>query len=65
MNHATARNQLMQSIEHLLRDTANELGLNLTREQLAELAKNQEVHDALQDVLYLAYRGERNLPQEG
>ena len=57
MNHATARNQLMQAIENLLNYTANDLGLNLTKEQLAELAKNQEVHDALQDVLYLANKG--------
>lgn len=58
MNHATARNQLMQAIETLLNYTASDLGLTLSKDELTELAKSQEVHDALQDVLYLANKGD-------
>lgn len=55
MNHATARNQLISAVEELLANTAINLGIGLTQEEISSLAKNQEIHEALQDVIYLAY----------
>jgi len=55
MNHATARNQLLYAVEELLTSAISDLGLSVSPEQIKELAKSQEVHEALQDVLYLAY----------
>lgn len=55
MNHATARNQLLNAVEELLSSAISDLGLNVPQDQIKELAKSQEVHEALQDVLYLAY----------
>lgn len=55
MNHATARNQVLSAVEELLSGAVADMGLTLSNEQIKELAKNQEVHEALQDVLYLAY----------
>jgi len=60
MNHATARNQLLYAVEELLSSASDELGLNLSSEQVKEMAKSQEVHEALQDVLYLAYEKNKN-----
>lgn len=60
MNHATARNQLMMSIESVIAHAVKELNLKLSQEEIQLLAKNQNVHDALQDVLYLAYMREKD-----
>lgn len=55
MNHATARNQLLSAVEELLSNAISDMGLSVPADQIKELAKSQEVHEALQDVLYLAY----------
>lgn len=55
MNHATARNQLISAVEELLTSTASDLGMSLSADEISSLAKNQEIHEALQDVIYLAY----------
>lgn len=60
MNHATARNQLLCAVEELLVNASEELGLNLSSEQVKDLAKSQDVHEALQDVLYLANEKNNN-----
>ncbi len=59
MNHATARNQLLNAVEELLSSAISDLGLSVPPEQIKELAKSQEVHEALQDVLYLAYENSK------
>ncbi len=56
MNHATARNQLISAMNNLLEKTAEHMGLKINREKLADLIKDQNVHDSLTDVLYIAYR---------
>lgn len=55
MNHATARNVLMSAIKKLLNHSASQVGANISDEEVDELLKNQEIHKALADVLYLAH----------
>jgi cytidylate kinase len=55
MNHATARNQLISAMNNLLDKTAENMGMKLNRDKLADLIKDQNVHDSLTDVLYIAY----------
>lgn len=56
MNHATARNQLISAMNTLLEKTAENMGVKINRERLEDLIKDQNVHDSLTDVLYIAYR---------
>lgn len=59
MNHATARNQLMLAMENLLTSVGREFNVKLGKKQVSELLKNQDVHNALADILYLAYNNKR------
>jgi len=56
MNHATARNVLMLSLGNLVRFVSEELGTNLTEEQVKGILKDQKVHEALSDVLFAAHK---------
>lgn len=56
MNHATARNQLIAAMNTLLEKTAENMGIKINRDRLEDLIKDQNVHDSLTDVLYIAYR---------
>ena len=56
MNHATARNQLISAMNNLLEKTAENMGVKINRDRLEDLIKDQNVHDSLTDVLYIAYR---------
>ena len=52
MNHATARNVLMNSLGRLVRNVSEELGASITEEQIKRILKDQQVHEALSDVLF-------------
>jgi hypothetical protein len=52
MNHATARNVFWSGIHSFL----NALGKDLTGDRVEELLKDDGFHEALADLLYLAYR---------
>ncbi len=55
MNHATARNVLMNSLGRLVRNVSEDLGASITEEQIKSILKDQQVHEALSDVLFEAY----------
>lgn len=59
LNHATARNQVIHAMKELLLFVSEELGADLTPEQAMALVNNKDTHDALHDVLYLAYKRDR------
>jgi len=56
MNHATARNQVIQAMNNLLTNAGRRLGVELSPERLEELLKKQDIHDSLVDVLWTAHR---------
>jgi hypothetical protein len=55
MNHATARNQVIQAMNNLFITAGKKLGVELSPERLGELLKKQEIHDSLVDVLWTAH----------
>jgi hypothetical protein len=63
MNHATARNKLLSGIGKLLSGATGRLGIELSREQLAQLVKTSEIHELLVDVLHSAGVGLRRKGQ--
>lgn len=54
MNHATARNVLISAIKKLLNYSADRVGVKISEEKMKTLIKDQTVHTALADVLYMA-----------
>lgn len=56
MNHATARNVLINAIRNLMSYTADQIGTRISIELMDELVKDQNVHLALADVLYQAHK---------
>lgn len=56
MNHATARNQLMIAMENLLSNVGRQMGVKLDKTQLSALLHNQDVHNSLADILFVAYK---------
>lgn len=54
MNHATARNVLLSAMHNLIFYSSNAAGNNLNENDIKEIMKEQNIHDALPDVLYLA-----------
>ena len=56
MNHATARNQLIIAIDSLLMKVGTMLNANISSEDIEKLRNNQEIHNNLADVLYMAYQ---------
>lgn len=55
MNHATARNILMLSLEKLLRQLAFDLGSTISEDQIQVMLHDSRNHDALSEILYAAY----------
>lgn len=55
MNHATVRNVLMSAMFKLIRHITDEIGEELTDEELIGILKNQNLHNSLQDVLHAGY----------
>lgn len=55
MNHATARNVLMTSLNKLMHFISDKMGGNLSEEQVKELLKDQKVHEALAEILHQAH----------
>lgn len=55
MNHATARNVLMSSLGNLIRHISEEIGSTLSDDQVCQILKDQEVHEALSDILTVAH----------
>jgi len=67
MNHATARNQVVSAIKEVLQHLVKNLKTDISLEQVNDLVSNQEIQQALQEVIYLAYNEiqvEKNLEQE-
>jgi len=60
MNHATARNVLMSAVKKLFHFSAESVGVKITDSDMKEIIKDQAIHTALADVLYLAYKGRNN-----
>lgn len=56
MNHATARNQLMSSLQKLLTNIVKQTEVKPDREKIEEMMNSQEIHNALADVLHRAYK---------
>lgn len=55
MNHATARNVYMTAMKKLFHNLTKELKVNnLSEEQLEEMLKEPNIHEAVSDLLYLA-----------
>lgn len=59
MNHATARNVLITAIKKLLNYSADRIGVKIPDSEMKNLVKNQSVHTALADVLFLAQKDEK------
>lgn len=55
MNHATARNVVMNSLGSLVRNISELLGTPITEEQVKNILRDQQVHEALSDVLFEVY----------
>lgn len=55
MNHATARNYFFESIKTILTNICIDLKIDFDSMKIDDLVKMKEVHDALYDVIYLAY----------
>lgn len=64
MNHATARNVLMMSLGNLVRHISEELGTEITEDQVKRILKDQKVHEALSDVLFEAHNQIQKEEQE-
>lgn len=60
MNHATARNVLISAIKKLLNYSADQVGVKIPESEMKQLIKDQAVHTALADVLYLAQKEKPN-----
>lgn len=64
LNHATARNQVIHAMKELLLFVSDELGGTLTETQAMDLVNDQSTHEALQDVIYLAYKKHKEFGEE-
>ena len=60
MNHATARNVLMNGLSRLVTNISEEAGTRLTSKEVEGLLKNQQLHEALAEILFKAYHMQRN-----
>lgn len=60
MNHATARNVLISAIKKLLNYSAERIGVKISETDMKKLIKDQTIHTALADVLYLSQKGRKN-----
>jgi hypothetical protein len=61
MNHATARNVLMTGLSKLIANISEEVETHLSVKEIDALLKNQEIHEALAEILYKASKkGKRN-----
>lgn len=59
MNHATARNQLILAMHNLLVHVAQQVkGPKMKPSEVESLLKDQTIHDHLNDILYLAFKGD-------
>lgn len=58
MNHATARNQLILAVKYLLGHISSSLKTGLPQTRIEEMLDNQDIHENLSDIIYLAYKEE-------
>ncbi len=56
MNHATARNVLMTGLSQLITNISEEVGTHLSTKEVEVLLKNQQLHEALAEILYKAHQ---------
>lgn len=54
MNHATARNVWLSATTNFIKALSKDLGIDITEEKIGILLQNEEIHDALADILFLA-----------
>jgi hypothetical protein len=55
MNHATARNVLINAIRRIMGFSADKIGTRITDAQMEAIIRDQDIHIALADVLQLAH----------
>lgn len=60
MNHATARNILLHGIKKLMMLTAKNLGQEISEEACKQLARRQDIHELVGDILVLCTKEEAN-----
>ncbi|TXH08158.1 MAG: hypothetical protein E6R04_11350 [Spirochaetes bacterium] len=58
MNHATARNVLMTGLSKLITNISEEVGTHLSAKEVETLLKNQQLHEALAEILYKAHQNQ-------
>lgn len=60
MNHATARNVLMNGLSKLITNISEEVGTHLSSKEVDSLLKNQQLHEAMAEILYKAHNMEKD-----
>lgn len=60
MNHATARNVLMSALKNLINKTTTNIGIKVPEEKINEIVKDNNIHDALADILFEAHKKDKN-----
>lgn len=56
MNHATARNQLILAIETIVQHMSTNLKVKVTKANIKNFLNQQENHDDLSDVIFMAFK---------
>lgn len=65
MNHATARNLFMEVVEQFIKGITSELKINTSKMNIEEMLKEPMIHEALTDILSVAYEREKTLMERG
>ena len=55
-NHATARNIFVAAMKTFIAAIGTKLNVTLSEERLDEILKNQDVHNAFVDILFMAHK---------
>ena len=56
MNHATARNQLMNALQKLFSNIFKQTNIRPDKARIQEMMNSQDIHNALTDVLFKAHQ---------
>lgn len=56
MNHATARNQLMSSLQKFFTNIFKQTNIKPDKARIQEMMNSQDIHNALTDVLFKAHQ---------
>ncbi len=60
MNHATARNILISAMSNFAKGIGKEIGVEMSEDDLELFIKNQDLHNVLADILYVAHNTNTN-----